>query len=386
MTRLPVMKIQLKICLPVIFLIALLNCTAAAAGPARAGSPNINARAAILMDAETGQVYYAKDAGNRRSPASLTKLMTAVLAVEYGKLSDVVEVSERAASVSVGSTIGLAKGDRITLDNLLKAALVTSANDATVAIAEHIGGNRDSFIYQMNRKAVLLGAADTRFANTNGYYDPQHYTTAYDLGLITRYALQKPYINELVATKEAVVSWVKPEKEREVNNTNRLLRGDEVEGVDGVKTGSTARAGNCLIASATRGDKRFIAVVLHAGDRYREASKLLEYGFAEVRSVTIFPAGKEMAEIQVAGGVNEVVPLTVADPVRVDIARDQQQNIKLDISLSDGPAAAPVREGQRLGHAVFSINGYRLIKVPLVAAREVPPASLFARLMYWFSK
>lgn len=362
-------------------LILSLTCTVV---PAGADTPNINARAAILMDANTGQVYYAKDAGKSREPASLTKLMTAILAVESGKLDEVVEVSQRAASVSVGSTIGLNKGDRITLENLLKAALITSANDATVAIAEHIAGNHDSFVYQMNRKAVLLGARDTKFVNTNGYHDPQHYSTAYDLALITRYALQKPYINELVCTNETVIRWALPEKEKEVHNTNRLLRTGEVEGIDGVKTGSTARAGNCLIASATRGDKRLIAVVLHAGNRYREAAKLLDYGFSEVQPITIFPAGKVMADMRVKDGVYNTVPLTVADPVRVNLAKDQLQSIKLNI-LMDDEVAAPVREGQLLGYAVFTIDGYRVTKVPLVAAREVPSASLFARIMYWFS-
>lgn len=349
-----------------------------------AGTPDIDARAAILMDAETGQVYYAQNAGQRRSPASLTKLMTAILAVENGKIDDVVEVSDRAAAVSVGSTIGLNKGDKITLENLLKAALICSANDSTVAIAEHVGGNHDTFIFQMNRKALLLGAIDTRFANTNGYYDPRHYTTAYDLGVITRYALQKPLINKLVSTREDVIKWIEPEREKEIRNTNRLLLSGELAGVDGVKTGSTPRAGNCLIASATRGDTRLIAVVLHAGNRYREAAKLLEYGFNEVQPVVIFPAGGQLGRVKVIGGKESMVPVTVTDPVKVKIAKDQLKNIRLQIKMND-VIDAPVREGQMLGHALFTINGYRLIKVPLVAAREVPPAKLLPRILYWMS-
>ncbi|MBF7083919.1 D-alanyl-D-alanine carboxypeptidase [Desulfallas sp. Bu1-1] len=368
----------------IILLVLFLACYIGETAKSEASNFDVNARAAILMDAETGQVYYAKNAGQQRSPASLTKLMTAILAVENGKLDDVVEVSGRAASISVGSTIGLNKGDRITLENLLKAALITSANDSTVAIAEHVGGNHDAFIYQMNRKALLLGAKDTRFANTNGYYDPQHYTTAYDLGLITRYALQKPLINELVSTREDVIKWVEPEREKEVRNTNRLLFSDEVAGIDGVKTGSTPRAGNCLIASATRGDMRLIAVVLHAGNRYREAAKLIEYGFEEVRPVVIFPAGRHLGKVKVRNGTEAVVPVTVLDPVRVKIAKGQLKNIRLQVKLND-TISAPVREGQMLGHALFTINGYRLIKVPLVAAREVPPARLFPRILYWLS-
>ena len=297
--------------------------------PALADDLSINAKAAILIDGETGQVYYAKDADKSRSPASLTKLMTAIVAVENGNLDDVVEITGRAASVSVGSTIGLNKGDRITLDNLLKAALVSSANDSTVAIAEHVGGSHDAFLYQMNRKAFLIGALDTKYVNTNGYYDPKHYSTAYDLGLIARYALQKPRIRELVSTKETVVKWEKPKKEKEVKNTNRLLFSGEVKGIKGIKTGSTARAGNCLIASASQGDKHFIAVLLHAGNRYREAVKLLEYGFEQVKPVVIFPAGKKLGEVAVRNGMENKVTVTVADPVRVNIARDQLKNIKV---------------------------------------------------------
>lgn len=352
--------------------------------PIEASELNINARSAILMDAETGQVYYAKDGDKKSSPASLTKLMTAIIAVENGDMNDVVEVSSGAASISTGSTIGLNKGDQITLGNLLKAALIISANDATVAIAEHVGGNHDSFIYQMNRKAILLDAYDTRFVNTNGYYDPKHNTSAYDLGLITMYALQKPLINELVSTKEAEVSWIAPEKEKKVESTNRLLKAGEVEGIDGVKTGTTAKAGKCFIASSTRGDKRLITVVLHAGNRYKEATKLIEYGFSEVRPVVIFPAGKKLTEVQVKNAEEKSVSVHVPELVRVNIAKDQRKNIKLNIKLLN-PPSAPVREGQVLGHAIFTVNGYRLIKVPLVASREVPPKSMFAKIMYWLS-
>ncbi len=352
-----------------------------------AGEFSVNARAAILIDASTGQVYWAHNANQRRSPASLTKLMTAVIAVENADLEEVVEVSERASSVSVGSIIDLREGERITLGNLLKAALIASANDSTVAIAEHVGGSHDAFIYQMNRKAFLLEARETRFANTNGYYDPKHYTTAYDLGLITRYALQNKRINDLVCTEKAVVSWVLPPgRETEITNTNRLLGSGEVPGIDGVKTGSTPRAGKCLIASATRGDKRLIAVVLHAnGDRYREAAKLLEYGFNEVRPVVIFPAGGELARVRVEDGTQSVVPVTVADPVRVNIARDQLKNISLKLEM-DKSIKAPVREGQMLGYAEFSVNGYRLLKAPLVAVHEVHPRAPLKRFIYWMSR
>jgi len=353
---------------------------------ARAEEMHVDAHAAILMDAETGQVYFAYNADRRNLPASLTKLMTAIIAVENSKPGEVAVVSKKAANVSMGSTIHLDEGDRITMGNLLKAALITSANDSTVAIAEHVAGSEEAFIYQMNRKAFTIGALGTRYANTNGYYDPGHYTTAYDLGLIARYALEKPRINSLVRVKGTTVKWINPpEREKEITNTNRLLRNDQMPGADGVKTGSTPRAGNCLIASATRGDRRLIAVVLHAKDRYEETVKMLEYGFNEVRPVVIFPAGGEMARVKVKEGIESSVTATVADPVRVNIARDQCQNIQLKVKLDEN-LKAPVREGQLVGHAEFTVQGYPLTKVPLVAVKEVQPENLFARLMFLLSK
>ncbi len=354
---------------------------------ARADEMRVDAYAALLMDARTGQVYYAYNADRRNLPASLTKLMTAIIAVENSKPGEVAVVSKKAANISMGSTIRLDEGDRITMGNLMKAALITSANDSTVAIAEHVAGSEEAFLYLMNRKAFAIGARDTRYANTNGYYDPGHYTTAYDLGLIARYALENPRINSLVRIKGTTVKWINPpEREKEIANTNRLLRDEQLmPGADGVKTGSTPRAGNCLIASATRGDRRLISVVLHAKDRYEESIKLLEYGFNEVRPMVIFPAGGEMARVKVREGMESFVTATVADPVRVNIARDQFQNIQLKVKLDEN-LKAPVREGQLVGHAEFTVQGYPLTKVPLVAVKEVQPENLFGRLMFWLSK
>jgi len=348
----------------------------------KAAELRVEAKAAILMDAQTGQVYYAHNAEQRNLPASLTKLMTAILAAENAKPGEVAVVSKKAAKVTIGSTINLDQGDRITMGNLLKAALITSANDSTVAIAEQVAGSEEAFLYEMNRKAFLIGALNTRYANTNGYYDPRHYTTAYDLAVIARYALANPRINSLVRMKGTTVRWINPaEREKKITNTNRLLKDEQTPGVDGVKTGSTPRAGDCLIASATRGERRLIAVVLHAKDRYETAAKMLEYGFNQVGPVVIFPAGGEMGRVQVNDGTAAFVTATVAEPVLVNIARDQLQDIKLRTTLGDN-LPAPVRKGQMLGQADFTVQGYPLAKVPLVAAADVPPQNLLARLLF----
>lgn len=348
------------------------------AAPARAERPGVTAAAAVLMDAGNGQIYFSKKGEARREPASLTKIMTAIIALEYGNLQEEVTISRRAASVAVGQDIGLKAGDRITLENLLKAALLYSANDSTVAIAEHVAGSEKEFVGMMNAKAVLLGAHHTRFANTNGYHNPNHYTTATDLALITRYALQIKKFAELVSTREDTIRWVDG-REKEVRNTNRLLRDDSFQGICGVKTGSTPRAGDCLIAAAFRGDRKLIAVVLHSHARYRDAVKLLDYGFNHVVPVALCSRSELVASQQVIGGLEKEVPVVTGRAVEFDLAEDDREAVKKNVSLGE-PPHAPVRVGQKLGEVVYTLNGKELARVELVAARDIPKPGLFRRL------
>jgi len=250
---------------------------------ALSASLNISAKSAVLIDATTGRIVFDKKSTQRCHPASLTKIMTGIIAIELASPKELVTVSKKAAEVSIGSTVDLHQGDKISLENLLKAALIASANDSTVAIAEHIAGKHDLFVEMMNLKAGLLGAINTHFINTNGYSKPNHYSTAQDLALIARYAMRNSYFAELVATKETVINWSGRDREIKIRNTNRLLR-YEFEGVDGVKTGSTLKAGSCLIASATRDSRQLIAVVLRSGNRYLDATRMLEYGFEKIKS------------------------------------------------------------------------------------------------------
>ncbi|WP_242868902.1 D-alanyl-D-alanine carboxypeptidase family protein [Desulfotomaculum copahuensis] len=333
--------------------------------------PAITADAAVLMDAGTGRVYFAKKPYKRRAPASLTKIMTAVVALEYGRLDAVANVSRNAAYTETGSIIDLRAGEKITLENLLQAALIMSANDSTVAIAELVGGMESRFIQMMNAKALLLGALHTRFANTNGYSDPGHYSTARDLALITRYALQNPVFNRLVGTREATVCFYGSKRREKIANTNRLLRNNSYPGIDGVKTGSTPLAGNCLIASATRDGRRLIAVVLHSADRYRDAVALLEYGFTGVKPVTLCRRGEPLASQKVHDGLEAQVPLVCDRTVTVDLAAEQTGMISREIKLGPVPEA-PVRTGQKTGEVVFRLAGEELVRVELVAQKDVP--------------
>lgn len=331
--------------------------------------PKVAADAAVLMDVSTGQVLYDKHGSKRRAPASLTKITTGIIALEYGDLDKVVTVSSKAAAISIGSTIDLRKGDQITLGNLLKAALVFSANDSTVAIAEHIAGTHYNFIHLMNKKAIALGAFDTRFANTNGYSSPNHYTTARDLAVITRYALQNKAFNRLVRTRETTVTWKDPVKEKEITNTNRLLTTQEYPGIDGVKTGTAVRAGKCLIASATRDGRRLIAVILHSPNRYGDAVKLLDYGFKDIELQFLCQKGQVLAEVPVKEGVRSMVPAAAKEEVSVYLDQENPPEVQKKI-ISSG-LHAPVKQGDIIGKIIYETEQGELARTDLVAAENV---------------
>ena len=336
---------------------------------AHAKEPVLTADAAVLMDVVSGQVFLSKNPDKRRSPASLTKIMTAVVALENGRMEDVVKISKKAASVYVGSVIDLKVGEQLTLENLLTAALVCSANDSTVAIAEHVAGNGDNFLALMNARALSIGAINTNFENTNGYTLPKHYSTAYDLALITRYALGKEEFNRFISIKETTVNWEGKNRKIEIRNTNRLLR-EEVPGIDGVKTGSTPRAGDCLIASATRNGKRLIAVVLHSKNRYTDAVKMLEYGFKEIKSFQVCRKGEQIAVVPVNEGVEAEVSVVPQGDLEIDSTEGKMTLVRKKILL-DKSVQAPVSKGQILGEVVCYMENKEVGSVSLVANNDV---------------
>jgi D-alanyl-D-alanine carboxypeptidase (penicillin-binding protein 5/6) len=245
--------------------------------PVNSVSPQISATSAVVLDAETGKVIYAKNAYQLRAPASTTKILTSILAIECGNLDDPVTVSSYAASVGEAS-LHLQPFDCLTLNELVHGALIKSGNDACVAIAEHLSPSEEEFVGLMNLKARLLGAYNTTFYNTNGLPHLKHLTTAYDLAVIARYALQNPVFSKIVQTKYYTMKWQEPHKSFFITNTNKLLWSYPL--ATGVKTGTTNRAGKCLVASAKDYNQEIIAVVLNSPDRFGEAKKLLEYGFS----------------------------------------------------------------------------------------------------------
>jgi serine-type D-Ala-D-Ala carboxypeptidase (penicillin-binding protein 5/6) len=249
----------------------------------------IKAAAAILVDAEAGTVLFERSPDAPLPPASVTKIRTALLILEHGRLDDSVVVS-RAAARTNAYRLGLRAGQRLSLEDLLAAILIRSANDAAVAAAEHVGGSLRRFVALMNDKAEELGMTNSRFANPHGLHQASHFTTARDMATLTRAALTHPTFAELVRTPQARLTIWKPGRRarvpqvRIVRNHNRLL--GQMDGVDGVKTGYTRSAGRCLVASASRGGRRLIAVLLNDPRRWTDAAALLEYGFDVVRDPT----------------------------------------------------------------------------------------------------
>ncbi|MDR3564979.1 MAG: D-alanyl-D-alanine carboxypeptidase [Negativicutes bacterium] len=254
----------------------------AAPQPQIAGAPpQIGAEAAVLMVAKTRRVLFAKNQSGIMYPASTTKMMTLLVALEKGNLDSVVKVSSRSAACEE-SSLGLKPGDQITLRELLFGMMVVSGNDAAEAVAEHIAGSVPDFVNMMNARATQMGLANTHFSNPHGLPDPiNHYSTAYDLAQIAATGMQNPLFAKIVSIPEYIVHFLNRPPLR-VTTTNKFLK--MYPGANGIKTGYTEAAGDCLVAGAKRRDVQLIAVFLNDDDRWTDAPKLLDYGFQQALS------------------------------------------------------------------------------------------------------
>ncbi|MBO8142528.1 MAG: D-alanyl-D-alanine carboxypeptidase [Firmicutes bacterium] len=335
--------------------------------------PAVRAASAILIEAATGTVLYAKNEHAARPMASTTKIMTALLALENSGLEEMVTVSSRATRVT-GSDAGLRPGQRLTMRELLHGLLLPSGNDAANAVAEHVSGSQPAFVAMMNERAQQLGATRTRFANPHGLDAPGHYSTAYDLALIARTALLFPTFGQIVQTPE-----FRPESiSRTWRNTNRLLW--SFDGIEGVKTGTTSGAGYCLVAAASRGGMRLISVVLDSPDRWQDTVRLLEYGFDQFHLLTLASHGDTIAEANVPGGLGTLAAVVDGD-FRVVVRDRDVNNLEITVALDD--IRPPVRAGQPVGRLEIAGGSRTLQSVPLIAREDVPRWTLWAYLARW---
>jgi D-alanyl-D-alanine carboxypeptidase (penicillin-binding protein 5/6) len=332
----------------------------------------ITGEAAVLMDAGSGQVLFAKAQDLRWSPASTTKTMTLLLvmeAVEQGRItmSDQVMVSDQAYRMG-GSQIWLDPGERLTVKDLLLAIALQSANDACIALAEHVAGSEAAFVKLMNARAKELGCQNTRFTNCHGLHDPDHYTTALDLAIIGREAARHPRLLEMTATWQEYLrggkTWLV--------NTNELVK--TYQGCDGLKTGSHTQGKACLVATAKRDGLRLVAVVLGAPTsktRFAEARALLNYGFATYKGVSLATPGEVVKRARVHAGVAERVDLVPAADAVVAVKKMEAEGLTRRIVAPD-VVRAPVTRGGRVGEVQLVDKAGKVVaRMDLVAAQEV---------------
>lgn len=346
--------------------------------------PDVAASAWLLLDADTGYVITEHNADERLAPASLTKLMTSyVLSSEIasGRVSndDMVQVSENAWAqnpVFAGSSLmWIEPGKPVRLEDLHRGVVISSGNDASVAIAEHVAGSEDAFADMMNAHATELGLTGTHYVNAHGLPHPEHYTTARDLALLAN-ALIVRFPEDYALYKEREYTYNNIRQ----YNRNALLAEDP--SVDGVKTGHTEEAGYCLVASAERNGMRLISVVLGADSersRKSESRKLLNYGFRTFETLSLYSPGQELASARLWKGQADSLSLGVAEAVRMTIPRGARDELDAVMEI-DQVIEAPVERGQDFGQLVVRLDGELLVQEPLVALDSVEPAGFFSRL------
>lgn len=338
----------------------------------------INAPAYVLMEAESGEILAAQDEKTRRYPASTTKIMTLTLALEAvargeATLDDVVTTSEYAASMG-GSQVYLYAGEQRTLKEMLIAVAVGSGNDASVAVAEHLGGSVGNFVELMNTRAAELGMTGTHYANPHGLHDAEHYTTAADMAKLARHAVTVPgmldftgiYEYQFRGEPKPLVLW----------NTNRLLKW--YDGADGLKTGYTSEAGRNLVATAKRGDLRLISVVMGVepkGGHFTESMKLLNWGFNNFSYQLLYAAGTDVCAIPVEKGTAPLVDAYIESAAGV-LQKAGAGGVYTGEVAVDAWPQAPVRAGQQLGELQILRDGEVVGTVPLLARADVPKIGL----------
>lgn len=339
----------------------------------------VKAKAAVLMDADSGKVLMAQNAHEKLYPASVTKIMTLLLvteAIDSGKISltDMVTVSQEAAEKG-GSQIWLEVGEQMSVDDLLKASAVASANDACEALAEYVAGSSDAFVRQMNERAKQLGMNDTHFENCTGLDDTveNHVTSAYDVALMSRELLRHQRITGYTTI------WMDSLRngETQLVNTNKLIR--FYEGATGLKTGTTSKAGCCVSASAKRGDLHLIAVVLGSDtsdDRFNAARAMLDWGFANYTTEKLEIDASRVPAVGVLKGTESSVMPVIPQAQSVLIEKGKTGEVTQEFDLA-ATVQAPVEKGQLLGRVYFKLNGETLYTYDLISDREIPALTFF---------
>lgn len=335
----------------------------------------ITSPAALLMDATTGQVLFEKNPHEVRACASVTKVMTLLLvfeALDSGKISleDTVTTSARAASMG-GSDIWLEEGETMSVDDMVKATVVASANDAAVALAEFVAGTEEDFIERMNSRAKDLGMADSVFKNCNGLDEEGHVTSAYDVAVMSRELIKHEKIYDYSQI------WMDELRDgaTQIVNTNKLLK--SYTGITGLKTGTTSQAGSCITATATRDGMTLISVILGSStgtERFKDAATMLDYGFANFTSITPEVPKEEIIPVKVAGGMQDEVGVEVVLEGGILTTKEKAAEVESKVVLKE-EVEAPIKKGDKMGEVIYTVGDEELLRYEIIASADVSAIS-----------
>ena len=345
-----------------ILLVAAILCGNPVFARAESAVPQVSAASAVMMDGDTGRVLYEKDSRTRRPIASITKLMTALVALESGHSLDETVTVAREWTGAEGSSLYLRPGEEVTLEELLYGLMLRSGNDAALAIAGYCGGSVEAFVAQMNQRARALGMEDTSFANPNGLTAEGHCSTAYDMALLARSCLENEALARIVSTKSIALGT------RVFTNHNKLLW--RYEGCIGLKTGYTDQSGRTLVSAARRGGVTLICVTLNAPGDWADHAGLFDYGFANYEARPLSRAGERVGQLPVSGALVPVCPIVTAEDRTAAMTPDEAAEAVY--RLTESALEAPVRAGTRVGETIYYCNGQELARVPLAAGGSAP--------------
>ncbi len=344
---------------------------------AAAAPPDCSAKSAILIEAETGTILYSKDIHTQRAMASTTKIMTAILTIEAGDLDTEFTVDPLAIRVE-GTSMGLREGDRVSRRDLLYGIILPSGNDAANAAAVSVSGSVPAFVELMNAKALELGLKNTHFVTPSGLDAKGHYTSAYDLAMITAYAMRNELFREVVSCKSKQLEYGNPPYSRTLYNSNKML--SRYEGAIGVKPGFTDDARRCLVSAAERNGTTLIAVTLNDGNDYNDHAAMLNYGFTQVSAYPLETACS--ARVSVAGTGESVG--VYADEATLSLTSEQRRKLERRVLLPR-IVYGEVKRGDPVGSLVFSLEGKTLKSVPLLAdsdaAQPDEKLTIFQKIM-----
>lgn len=333
---------------------------------------SLSAKSAALIDAESGDILFAKNASARLPMASTTKIVTALVAAELLPSEQIIRIPREAVGIE-GSSVYLCENELLTVEQLLYALLLESANDAAAALAIRASGSIEEFAKKCNEKAASLGLRDTNFTNPHGLYDENHYTTALDLALLTAEALKNPLIRKICASKTAKIPLGVTKEQpngagvRHLKNHNKML--SSYEGAIGVKTGFTKKSGRCLVSAAERDGLTLIAVTLNAPDDWRDHTAMLDFGFENYEARTIFGAGEFCYDFPVSNGEALYVRAKNVSPIKITVKKDAPPHTA-NVEACFRFAVAPVTKGQILGKVIVRIEG-KTLSSSLVAVSSV---------------